>query len=249
MKKILISVMSLALVVGLLGAGAMAYFSDVETSEGNTFTAGTLDLAMDDQNPCVSAIFTFPDIRPCEDLDPIVIKLKNVGQNNGYLYQKIDYVEKDKPEDELSSFEFSAENDPSMEMTANGFAALIYVKSIVYQHVYSGGGLGSQRDDLPDMLAVMDANSDGKCSLYELMLFGWMPYDILGETDPDPEHTLKAGEAGTWTIVFHMGDSLEGWALNGAILTDVEDNRPQADGIELTWTAILMQNPSFATLP
>jgi hypothetical protein len=40
-----------------------------------------------------------------------------------------------------------------------------------------------------------------------------------------------------------MGDSLEGWALNGAILTDVEDNRPQADGIELTWTAALEQNP------
>jgi len=47
MKKILISVMSLALVVGLLGAGAMAYFSDVETSGSNTFTAGGLDLKVD----------------------------------------------------------------------------------------------------------------------------------------------------------------------------------------------------------
>ena len=44
MKKILISLMAIALVVGLVGAGTMAYFNDTETSSGNTFTAGTLDL-------------------------------------------------------------------------------------------------------------------------------------------------------------------------------------------------------------
>ena len=47
MKKILISLMTLVLVVGMVGAGAFAYFSDVETSEDNTFTAGTLDLKVD----------------------------------------------------------------------------------------------------------------------------------------------------------------------------------------------------------
>ena len=45
MKKILFSLMAILLAVGLVGAGAFAYFSDTETSEGNTFTAGTLDLA------------------------------------------------------------------------------------------------------------------------------------------------------------------------------------------------------------
>ena len=47
MKKILISLMAIALVIGLVGAGAFAYFSDVETSTGNSFTAGTLDLKVD----------------------------------------------------------------------------------------------------------------------------------------------------------------------------------------------------------
>ena len=46
MKKILISLMAIALVIGLVGAGTMAYFSDTETSSGNTFTAGTLDLTV-----------------------------------------------------------------------------------------------------------------------------------------------------------------------------------------------------------
>ncbi len=47
MKKTLFTVMAVALCLGLMG-GAFAYFSDVETSTGNTFTAGTLDLVLSD---------------------------------------------------------------------------------------------------------------------------------------------------------------------------------------------------------
>lgn len=240
MRKILFSLMTLVLVVGLVGGGAFAYFSDTEESKGNTFTAGTIDLEMNEENPRVSAIFTFSDIKPCKDMEPVVIKLKNVGQNNGYLYQKIDYVDKDKVVEAGSEF--------VGDMSADKFAALIFVKSIEYQHfcpAYPGGG--GIHDDLPDMLAAMDANNDSFVSLYELKLFGWMPYDPAGESDPDPEHTLQVGHTATWTIVFHMADSLDPWTLDGDILTGasaVEDNRPQADGIELTWTAILRQNPA-----
>ena len=46
MKKILISLMAIALVIGLVGAGTMAYFNDTETSEDNTFAAGTLDIGL-----------------------------------------------------------------------------------------------------------------------------------------------------------------------------------------------------------
>jgi len=46
MKKILLSVVTIG-VVGAIAAGATsAYFSDTETSTGNTFTAGTLDLKL-----------------------------------------------------------------------------------------------------------------------------------------------------------------------------------------------------------
>ena len=51
MKKILISLMSIALVIGLVGVGTMAYFSDAETSTGNTFAAGTVDLALTGGEP------------------------------------------------------------------------------------------------------------------------------------------------------------------------------------------------------
>jgi predicted ribosomally synthesized peptide with SipW-like signal peptide len=44
-KKILFTLIAIVLSLGLIG-GAFAYFSDTETSEDNTFTAGTLDLVL-----------------------------------------------------------------------------------------------------------------------------------------------------------------------------------------------------------
>ena len=44
MKKILMSLLVIALAVAVVAGGTMAYFSDTETSSGNTFTAGTIDL-------------------------------------------------------------------------------------------------------------------------------------------------------------------------------------------------------------
>ena len=56
MKKILISLMAIALVIGLVGAGTMAYFNDTETSSGNTFTAGTLNLTAVGGSPMPFAV-------------------------------------------------------------------------------------------------------------------------------------------------------------------------------------------------
>jgi len=47
-KKLLLSALTLLLVIGLVGAGTYAWFQDTETSTGNTFTAGTLDLKIRD---------------------------------------------------------------------------------------------------------------------------------------------------------------------------------------------------------
>jgi len=44
MKKIWGLILALVLIIGLVGAGTYAYFSDTESSVDNTLTAGTLDL-------------------------------------------------------------------------------------------------------------------------------------------------------------------------------------------------------------
>ncbi len=239
MKKILMSVLVIVVVASVAAVGASgAWFSDKETSEGNTFTAGTIDLMMS-VDGVASGSFSFTDIKPCEDLEPIVIKLKNVGQNNGYLYQKITYTEKDKPGDHESD---------AGNLSANAFAALIYVESIEFL-LYIDGTPSSQgpRDDLPGMLTAMDSNGDGYVSLYEMKVFGWMPYSSDYPEDPgDPDDTLQVGHSATLNITFHMADSLVSYP-DGDLVFGVEDNWPQADGIDLTWTALLKQTPGLPT--
>jgi predicted ribosomally synthesized peptide with SipW-like signal peptide len=44
LKRVVFSLMTLAVVLSVAGAGSLAVFNDTETSTGNTFIAGTLDL-------------------------------------------------------------------------------------------------------------------------------------------------------------------------------------------------------------
>ena len=50
MKKILLSVLTIALVAVVAAGATQALFSDTEESTGNTFTAGTLDLKVNGQD-------------------------------------------------------------------------------------------------------------------------------------------------------------------------------------------------------
>ncbi len=81
-KKLSISILAV-LLVGVLAFGAVAYFSDTETSSGNTFTAGTLDLNIDGQNSNVIK-FNVNKMRPGNQPNSGFV-LKNVGNIEGYL--------------------------------------------------------------------------------------------------------------------------------------------------------------------
>ncbi len=67
-KKIIISLSVIGAVAAIAVGGTIAYFSDTETSTGNTFTAGELDLIVDingvDQNPLVDKFFNLADMKP-----------------------------------------------------------------------------------------------------------------------------------------------------------------------------------------
>jgi spore coat-associated protein N len=83
MKKIVGLTMALLLVIGLVGVGTYAYFSDTESSTGNTLTAGTLDLNIDGGNTAVIT-FTASDVAP-GDSGTGSSTLANVGTISGEL--------------------------------------------------------------------------------------------------------------------------------------------------------------------
>lgn len=71
MKRTLLSTLAILVAIGLVGGGVFAYFSDTETSEGSSFTAGILDLKIRDQpgpwQDGVSATWTLTDMKPGDE--------------------------------------------------------------------------------------------------------------------------------------------------------------------------------------
>ena len=95
MKKIIVSLAIIA-VVGVVVVGATtAYFSDTETSSGNTFTAGVIDISIDGDNPW-NETFTMADMKPCYT-DYITFKIENdeSGANPVDIYKKLTVTQED----------------------------------------------------------------------------------------------------------------------------------------------------------
>jgi predicted ribosomally synthesized peptide with SipW-like signal peptide len=86
-KKILVSMMVIGLVAALAGAGLYAYFSDTETSSGNTFTAGTLDLILGGSTLPFSVSNTYPGASGKDN-----VTLRNGGSLPGVLDVKVTNV-------------------------------------------------------------------------------------------------------------------------------------------------------------
>jgi predicted ribosomally synthesized peptide with SipW-like signal peptide len=90
LSKILVSVLALALVGALAGGGLFAYFSDTETSTGNTFVAGTIDISLtgDIGSP---VHHTFVDFKPCET-GYLIFEITNDGVNPADVWKLIHNV-------------------------------------------------------------------------------------------------------------------------------------------------------------
>jgi len=89
-KRILLAVLTTCLTIGMVGAGAMAAFYDTEVSTENVFTAGTMDLELQDTDEpfgppqSVSATWTMFNMAPGVTMaGPWTINLRNIGSIGG----------------------------------------------------------------------------------------------------------------------------------------------------------------------
>lgn len=83
MKKIILSVFTILLVSALTFGATQALFSDQETSVGNTFTAGTLDLTVDGKNDPEVKNFTMTNMKPGDRFGRSYFRVKNNGSVAG----------------------------------------------------------------------------------------------------------------------------------------------------------------------
>ena len=117
-KGVLVSVLCIGLVAMLAGAGTLAYFSDTETSTGNTFTAGTLNLKYSTDGgetwqDGTNAYFTFSNVAPGDPVLPtktMTFTLKNDGTIDAESLKVTWAVTDDEPTDDTEPEEDAETN-------------------------------------------------------------------------------------------------------------------------------------------
>ena len=149
MKKFLMLAMAVVLALGMMG-GAFAYFTDVETSTGNTFTAGTFDMKIKESGSGVWEDGINIPVWHMEGMEPGV----------SYDYGAIDLKEYSSivaDHLEITCSYTAAEGDPTGDMdlvdqdnpaTWDDFAKYMIITNLVYkdstwQIVYDGTSWGT----------------------------------------------------------------------------------------------------------
>jgi len=96
MKRIIISLSIVGAVAAAVVVGTTAFFSDTETSTGNTFTAGTIDIAVNGENPwSQTGQYVFKDMKPSQ-VEYSNFTIKNVGTNPVNVWKKVDVVSEEE---------------------------------------------------------------------------------------------------------------------------------------------------------
>ena len=87
-KKIIVSLAVIGLVAAIAVGGTVAYFSNTETSNGNTISSGALDLTLNGHNNVTTAVVNIEDMKPSQTWYSGPITL-NVSNNPGRIYKQI----------------------------------------------------------------------------------------------------------------------------------------------------------------
>ena len=175
MRKILTAIFVAGLVATMAGAGIYAYFSDTETSSGNTFTAGTLDLKLSSYSSSgpwtdgVTGTWTLSNMKPGDETPTHAVFFKNFGTiASSTMEISCSYtVTEESPQTE-------SDTDPHTDEHPNEMAKYMIITTMIYRNdqvnIDCSTGYDSNSKQTKDDWKINDANSDGKVSLYELKL-------------------------------------------------------------------------------
>ena len=93
------SLLVISVAFGMIGAGTFSWFTDEEVSVGNTFAAGTIDIAINsiEGNPWCGSFEMTPDgdAKPCQT-KYITFDIINVGENPCVLWKHVEITDEDE---------------------------------------------------------------------------------------------------------------------------------------------------------
>lgn len=169
MKRILLSVFSISLALVLAVGATVAVFSDTETSEGNTFTAGTLDLKVDGEDDgSTVAHIELSDMKP-GDTAQYQWTLSNTGSLSGQPWIEIvNLVDNDNNCNEPESDVDGSCGDPGPgegELSPNLLMQINAAGSTGYEH--------------PNAQVCFDASGTGRICPLDF----WASYGQVGQSE------------------------------------------------------------------
>ena len=215
MKRILVSLLTIAIVAVVGFAVTRAFFSDTETSSGNTITAGTIDISVDENNP-------WSEPGTISDMKPSYVRwtkhvVQNVGNNPLKLWKHIKDVDTD--ENGVNEPEQDWYNEHNNSNPKNDIDTVIEYDMYVGGDVVGEGAeesnnwLGGHNDggqviiDEDDGITVADIES---------------VFVFLGELAPDASITV-------WQS-YHMRDDTGNWAQTDTLSYTIEFYAEQVNG-------------------
>ena len=214
-KGILMSILMIGVVAMAAGAGTLAYFSDTEESTGNVFAAGTIDIAVDEQNPWMES-FALEDLKPCE-VDYIEFWIDNVGTNDAKIWKKLTVTGTSGGEAVYPPGNPVASSESEYEegyVEGTGYVEKCDIDTVItydlYVEIYNETGA------LVDSYVIIDAEDDVKISDVD----GY--YIYLGD--------LPAGYSMYVNQSYHMQPDVTNWAQGDTMSFDIELYAEQLGG-------------------
>lgn len=189
MKKLLFSLMAVVVCVGIVGS-SLAYFTDVETSTGNTITAGTLDLKVSDRNEGfgdgVTQTWTMDNMQPgVTEVGPLSVNLQNSGNVAGN-HVEISFNH------EIDESTYPVESDSNWNSEPGDIARWLQITYMTY-------------DTVNFLKKYTDANGNGFFDLEDLTM---SPYTSDGgplDNLPAPPPNNGGTTSFTMVLLFNAG--------------------------------------------
>jgi predicted ribosomally synthesized peptide with SipW-like signal peptide len=164
-KKILASIFVIGMLALAMGWGTYSYFSDTETSSGNKFTAGTLDLKVNGNDDPLVAVITVENVEP-GDFGSKVITLKNEGTLDGIAKLHIKNV--------VNSAGATPEPEPTPDDGELGEKLLVTIK--YDSTVIVSGKTLNELNSIVYALGALGAGAEK-----DVTVFWWVPSDVGNE--------------------------------------------------------------------
>lgn len=191
-SSLLYALLIIGVVSAAAGAGTFAFFNDTEVAQNNTFTAGTIDIAVDDQNPW-QATYTIGDMKPSFKRW-INFTIQNNGTNPTHLYKHLNVT------NQSDAIHTEPEDVEDPDGTRNDIASVIDYSLRI--EVTDENGTAVRNATIftqTDGVTVTDVNSS------------WIDLGTL-----QPGHEMHV------TQDYHMQSDVTNWAQGDRMTFDIE---------------------------